>query len=60
MSTYDIENDNDELKNSPGLFEKLRGDYPVRREFDSYCIKAKNIESKTLEKLKALGFAILM
>ncbi len=58
LSTYDIENDNDELKNSPGLFEKLRGDYPVRREFDSFRIKAKNIEEETIEKLKLLGFNI--
>ena len=59
LSTYDIENDYDELKSSPDLFEKLRGDYPVRREFDTYTIKAKNIDSKTLTKLEALGFAIL-
>ena len=56
LSTYDIENDFDTLKDSPELFEKLRGDYPVRREFDSYKIKATNIEKVTLEKLRRLGF----
>ena len=58
LSTYDIESDDDALRSNPELFEKLRGDYPVRREFDSYIIKAKNIKKDTLEKLKLLGFII--
>jgi erythronate-4-phosphate dehydrogenase len=58
LSTYDIETDNEALKDTPHLFEKLRGDYPVRREFDTYTIEAKNIEEVTLDKLKALGFKI--
>ncbi len=56
LSTYDIELDDDALKESPHLFEKLRGDYPVRMEFGTYTIKAKNIKEETLEKLKLLGF----
>ncbi len=59
LSTYDIENDDEALRESPHLFEKLRGDYPVRREFDSFKIKAKNTEKNTLENLKKLGFHIL-
>ncbi len=59
LSTYDIENDDEALRESPHLFEKLRGDYPVRREFDSFKIKAINIEKNTLEKLKKLGFQLL-
>ncbi|WP_346860532.1 4-phosphoerythronate dehydrogenase PdxB [uncultured Draconibacterium sp.] len=58
LSTYDIETDDEALKDTPHLFEKLRGDYPVRREFDTYTIEAKNIEKVTLDKLKALGFKI--
>lgn len=58
LSTYDIENDDEALRDSPHLFEKLREEYPVRREFDSYTIKAKNIEEDTLEKLKKIGFKI--
>ncbi|MBW6537155.1 MAG: 4-phosphoerythronate dehydrogenase PdxB [Mariniphaga sp.] len=58
LSTYDIENDDEALKENPQLFEKLRGDYPVRREFDSYTVVAGNIKNKTLEKLKKLGFRI--
>lgn len=58
LSTYDIETDDDNLKESPHLFEKFRGDYPVRREFDSYTVKVRNIQEKILEKLKLLGFKI--
>lgn len=58
LSTYDIENDDETLKDSPHMFEQLRGDYPIRREFDSYTIKTKNVENVTLTKLKQLGFNI--
>ncbi|WP_167609201.1 4-phosphoerythronate dehydrogenase PdxB [Maribellus sediminis] len=58
LSTYDIELDDDALKESPHLFEKLRGDYPVRREFDSYTLKLENVKEETVEKLKLLGFKV--
>lgn len=58
LSTYDIETDNDALRESPNLFEKLRGDYPVRREFDSYTLKVKNVQKETVKKLELLGFKI--
>ena len=58
LSTYDIETDDEALRENPKLFEKLRGDYPVRREFDSYTIVAKNIKNETLNKLKKIGFSI--
>lgn len=58
LSTYNIENDDEALREKPNNFEKLRGDYPVRREFNSFTIKAKNIETETLEKLEKLGFKI--
>ena len=59
LSTYQIKDDYEELKKNPGNFEKLRGDYPVRREFDSYTIKSKNIENETLNTLKKLGFKLI-
>ncbi len=59
LSTYNIENDDDALRSSPELFEKLRGDYPVRREFNSFNIKTKNIEKETILKLEKLGFKIV-
>jgi len=60
LSTYNIESDDEALRESPELFEKLRGDYPVRREFDSYTIKAKNMEKETMLKLEKLGFKIIL
>ncbi len=59
LSTYDIETDDEELRDAPHQFEQLRGDYPVRREFETYAIKAKNIEKQTLEKMKRLGFNVI-
>lgn len=59
ISTYQIEDDDEALRDSPESFEKLRGDYPVRREFGIYSIKATNIGETTLNKLKTLGFKIL-
>jgi erythronate-4-phosphate dehydrogenase len=56
LATYQIENDDEALRNGTHLFEQLRGDYPARREFDSYSIRAYNVEIETIEKLKKLGF----
>lgn len=58
LSTYDIENDDNELRKDTSLFEKIRGDYPVRREFDSFTVEAENVKDETLEKLRKLGFLI--
>ncbi|HAH23667.1 MAG TPA: 4-phosphoerythronate dehydrogenase PdxB [Prolixibacteraceae bacterium] len=56
LATYDIRTDDAALRKNPKEFEKLRGDYPVRREFPAYTIHAKNIDQQTLQTLKALGF----
>ncbi|MFC1694533.1 4-phosphoerythronate dehydrogenase PdxB [Pseudomonadota bacterium] len=58
LSTYEIERDDRALREIPQLFEQLRGDYPVRREFGSHAIRATNTEIEVLEKLKKLGFKI--
>lgn len=58
-ATYDIENDDAALRKAPRLFEQLRGDYPVRREFDSHTVKPLNINPGVTRKLKALGFTVL-
>jgi len=58
LSTYDIENDDEALRSTPHLFEKLRGDYPVRREFNCYTLKVKNVKEETINKLRLLGFKI--
>ncbi|WP_423127474.1 4-phosphoerythronate dehydrogenase PdxB [Gaoshiqia sp. Z1-71] len=56
LATYDIRDDDRALRTDPSLFEKLRGDYPVRREFPVFTLAYNHIEEETIEKLKALGF----
>ena len=56
LSTYEIERDDRALRDNPQLFEQLRGDYPVRREFGSYSVSATNVEAEVMEKLLKLGF----
>ncbi|MBK5203755.1 MAG: DUF3410 domain-containing protein, partial [Prolixibacteraceae bacterium] len=58
LFTYDIREDDKRLRTDPSQFEKLRGDYPVRREFPIYSVYPKNISEDTIEKIKTLGFKI--
>jgi erythronate-4-phosphate dehydrogenase len=59
LSTYEIQSDDAALRENPGLFEQLRGDYPVRREFGCHSISARNIQPETIEKLQKMGFKVL-
>ncbi|HDZ41317.1 MAG TPA: 4-phosphoerythronate dehydrogenase [Bacteroidetes bacterium] len=52
--TYSIENDSRMLKENPTMFEKLRNEYPPRREFHAFQIKGNN--DLIIDKLKSLGF----
>jgi erythronate-4-phosphate dehydrogenase len=56
FATYDIRNDDRQLRSSVETFEKQRGDYPVRREFPTFTILCKINNIKTIDKLKKLGF----
>jgi erythronate-4-phosphate dehydrogenase len=58
LTTYSIEEDSKRLKLSPETFEKQRGDYPVRREFPVYTIKATRVDEGVLQILKELGFQL--
>ncbi|MGE5393648.1 MAG: 4-phosphoerythronate dehydrogenase PdxB [Candidatus Saccharibacteria bacterium] len=58
LTTYDITTDDAALRNSPEMFEKLRGDYPLRREYPVYSIIAKNINAETIDILEKMGFRI--
>jgi Phosphoglycerate dehydrogenase and related dehydrogenases len=59
LHTYDIRNDDADLRKNTELFEKLRGDYPVRREFPAYTLRAKNIPASVIYKLAELGFSTI-
>lgn len=58
LSSYDIQSDHKRLINSVDTFEKQRGEYPLRREFENYRVKIQS-ESSSLEKrIKKLGFKL--
>jgi erythronate-4-phosphate dehydrogenase len=46
------------LRAAPASFEKQRGDYPVRREFEAFTVNVKNAIPKIEDLLRELGFAI--
>ena len=58
LHTYDISADSAALRADPGAFERLRGDYPVRREFTSFVVSLKDGTPEMAEKLSRLGFKI--
>ncbi len=58
LATYDITADDTHLRINPSLFEKLRGDYPVRREFPAFTLRVTNVQKETICKLMEMGFKI--
>ncbi|MBK8946321.1 MAG: 4-phosphoerythronate dehydrogenase PdxB [Ignavibacteriae bacterium] len=56
--TYSIVEDDYRLRNSTHTFEKQRGDYPVRREFNNYILNIENCNNDVICKLSKLGFNI--
>ena len=51
-ASYDIAADDRRLREDPSAFEKLRGEYPLRREFDSYEVVAPEELVGRLRKLR--------
>ena len=58
LHTYDIREDSDRLRKTPDCFEKLRGDYQVRREFEAFTVKINGAPAETVATLERLGFKI--
>ncbi len=56
--TYSVNDDDGNLRASPGTFEKQRGDYPIRREPEAFTVELKNGNREIKERLQALGFAV--
>jgi erythronate-4-phosphate dehydrogenase len=54
--TYSIRADDKSLRTSPHDFEKLRGNYPLRREFKSYHLSVSNISIENRWSLLRMGF----
>jgi erythronate-4-phosphate dehydrogenase len=57
--TYNIASDDQKLRLSPSDFEKQRGDYPLRREFNSYQVNLKKGTIKVREILEKIGFTVI-
>ncbi len=58
LHSYDIKADDLKLRNSPSDFEKLRGGYPVRREFPSYSVRLENSSVEFRRLVEKLGFEV--
>jgi erythronate-4-phosphate dehydrogenase len=54
--TYKVETDHQRLMESPQSFEKLRGDYPLRREFKAYTINPENGDAEISRICTRMGF----
>ena len=58
LHAYDVLSDSDALRAKPELFEKLRGDYPVRREPSAFTLHLKGGTPQMKESLEMLDFKI--
>jgi erythronate-4-phosphate dehydrogenase len=57
--TYDIVKDDRELRKAPADFEKLRGDYPPRREFRAYTLVFDQAAPAVKRMYRRIGFKVL-
>ena len=57
--TYDVSEDDRRLRNDPGAFERLRGDYPLRREPPAYSVRLFQGDFEVTKQLEKLGFSVL-
>jgi len=57
--SYDITLDDRNLRYDPRMFEKLRGDYRIRREFHAFSVKLVSGPERVSGILKDMGFKIL-
>lgn len=58
LATYDILVDDHNLRAAPGSFEKLREDYPLRREFHNFLVDARNSDAAVMSVLMRIGMRI--
>lgn len=58
LHTYDVSQDSNALRGALDQFEKLRGDYPVRREFTAFTVQLQNGSEEAARRLEALGFTV--
>lgn len=58
LNTYDVLEDSGRLRADLGSFEKLRGDYPVRREPSAFTLSLIGGDAGTVFALEELGFKV--
>lgn len=58
-ATYDVYQDDHQLRKKPDHFEYLRANYPVRREFGAYVLTLKNTNDHVNKNLMRMGFKIM-
>jgi len=59
LFTYKVEEDDHRLRSSLDTFEKQRGNYPLRREFQAFEIRLLNPHSDIQKRLIGLGFKVV-
>ena len=59
LHTYEVQGDSDLLRDDIGAFEKLRGDYRIRREFRAFSIKLKGGTEEQKRLLSEIEFNII-
>ena len=58
LHTYDVSQDSNALRGALDQFERLRGDYPVRREFPAFTVRLQGGTPEMAERLSAMGFKV--
>lgn len=56
MQAYAIYGDDKALRNAPKTFEKLRGDYPIRREPHALKVAGNNLQKELQDFIRSLGY----
>ena len=60
LYTYDVRRDSDALRASLGAFERLRGDYMIRREPSAFTLTLLNGTQDMAARLEMIGFKVNM
>ncbi len=58
LKTYNVSDDDERLRRSIHTFERQRGEYPLRREYETYTIQLDGDHSGIGEILEKLGFNV--
>lgn len=58
LHTYDVSQDSNALRGALDQFERLRGDYPVRREFPAFTLHLTGGSPDLADRLSQIGFKV--